>query len=143
VLRLRTARAHTHTMPRGRSTGTLDILMRRFIPPISIALVGCASQVQLAPSVSALDTTAPGRTVADISRDLQEWHDARHPTCTFIRTVSAQVVTRGTNQALEYWTVEACDQQRFTYQVLVIHESGAIDDVVSDLDGSSPTQLVR
>ena len=88
------------------------------------------------PDALTLHTTARGRNIADVSRDVQEWHDAGHGKCRFNRVVSAEMIKQDGAEVVENWTIEACNQQQFTYQVLIMRRNGSFADLVSNVDGS-------
>ena len=94
----------------------------------SITLLWCG-----ATRASDLHTSVSGNNIADVTRDVAEWHDAKHSECKFARVISAEVVKREDKSATEHWTIQACNEQQFTYQVYVIFGDGAITDMVSDV----------
>jgi hypothetical protein len=77
-----------------------------------------------------------GRNVADITRDVQGWHDMQHSDCKFVKVLGAEVASQDQRSIIEHWTVEACKGQAFIYKVLIIPGTGALTDAVSNLDGS-------
>jgi hypothetical protein len=106
-------------------------------------LVTFAAQAQMlgmSAPVSALHTTVSGRNVEDVSRDVQGWHDMQHPSCKFVRVVSAEVAARSPKDVTEHWTIQACKEQQFTYRVYIIPSNGTITDSVSNVDGSPFTR---
>lgn len=98
-----------------------------------IALAGCAATPPQPAAAPSLSTTVRGRNVGDISRDVQQWHDAKHQDCKSTRVVGAQIVSQEGNRAVEHWTVEACAAKRFTYEVLIERGATGISDAVADL----------
>ena len=131
--------------------------MKRLIILSTLVLLGCTQQAQKSPSIATvgslharpssgsalnstlLHTTVSGRNVADISRDVQGWHDMQHAGCKFIKVVAAEVITQEPKSIVEHWTIEACKDQQFTYRVLIIPGTGGITDMVSNVDGSAAT----
>lgn len=131
--------------------------MKRVMILSTLVLFGCAQQIQKQPSASVvgslharpsagitlnpapLHTTVSGRNVADISRDVQGWHDEQHADCKFVKVVAAEVITQEPTSIVEHWTIEACKNQQFTYRVFIIPGTGALTDMVSNVDGSPAT----
>ncbi len=129
--------------------------MKRLMILSTLVLFGCAQPAQK-PSSSAvvgslyarpssggslsptsLHTSVSGRNVADISRDVQGWHDAQHAGCKFVKVVAAEFITQEPKSIVEHWTIEACKDQQFTYRVLIISGTGGITDMVSNVDDSA------
>ena len=100
--------------------------MKRAAPLAAIALAACASTGP---------TTVPTPQLAHVAHDVQQWHDAKHPECPFAAVAATRVLAHEGANAREQWTVAACGGRRFDYAVSVTQLSGAILDVVSDLDG--------
>jgi hypothetical protein len=132
--------------------------MKRILALALLALAGCAdrpnrpSQQEVvatahvrpsaastgapAPAPAALHTTVAGRNVADITRDVQGWHDMQHADCKFVRVLGAEVILQDERSVTEHWTIEACKQQAFTYKVFIVRNPDALSDAVSNVDGS-------
>jgi hypothetical protein len=131
--------------------------VNRILLLIALALVGCAEQpgkssdakiaatvaarpsttAAPAPPADSLHTSVSGRNVADITRDVQGWHDMQHANCKFARVLGAEIVSQDEKSITEHWTIEACKQQAFTYKVYIIRSSQALRDMVSNVDGSA------
>ena len=99
--------------------------MKRIGLPAALALAACASTGP---------TTVPALQLAHVAHDVQQWHDAKHPECPFAAVAATRVLAQEGANAREQWTVTACGGRRFDYAVSVTQLSGAILDVVNDLD---------
>ena len=76
------------------------------------------------PSTDAMQTSARGRFVDDISRDLVEFHGMKHPECRNAHVVSSRVVSREKDGFIkEIWTMEGCGHA-FSYWVTIMPPSG-------------------
>ena len=105
----------------------------KYIAAISVAfLVTASAGFQPAKAANALGTAATGSQITDITRDVQGWHDAKHPDCLFGRVLGASLVKRDGDSVTENWTVEACNKKQFTYSVYIIFQGGGIVDMVSN-----------
>jgi len=104
---------------------------------ILLSLSGCAAQKIGASQESTLHTSVSGRNIVDISRDVQEWHDLKLPTCKYVRVIGAEIINSEQKSTLEYWTIEGCEKKQFTYRVLILPYTGGISDMVSDVDEAS------
>ena len=97
-------------------------------------LLAPAAALVLAACASTGPTTVPAQHVAHVTRDVQQWHDAKHPECPFDAVVATQVLARDGASARERWTVAACAGRRFDYTVSVKQLNGGIWDGVSDVE---------
>lgn len=86
----------------------------------------------------AFDTTVPVLHVADVTRDIVEWHAMRHPDCKFEKVVGAQIIKREKDGVTEHWTIQACDGKKFIYSVGVLPAEGGVTDFVGDVE--TPTE---
>jgi hypothetical protein len=82
----------------------------------------------------ALQTIVAGGNVADVSSDIQSWHDTQHPDCKFVKVLSASVIEQEQRFVTEHWTIEACKQQSFTYKVWLMPDPKVLVDAVLNLD---------
>lgn len=98
--------------------------------------VGVLAALTLAACASTGSTTVPTPHLAHVTRDVQQWHDAKHPECPFAAVAATRVLAQDGANAREQWTVAACGGRRFDYAVSVTQLNGAIVDVVNDLDAS-------
>jgi hypothetical protein len=98
-------------------------------------LLGACAQHSTRPANS-LGTSVTGRNVNDISRDVQGWHNMQHADCAFNRVLGANIVKKESGSVVEHWTIEACNNQQFTYRVFIMFHQGGISDSVSNIDGS-------
>jgi len=89
----------------------------------------------LAACASTGPTTVPAPHVAKVARDVQQWHDVKHPDCPYAEVVATRVLGRDGARARELWTIAACGGRRFDYVVTVAPLDGATWDAVSDWDG--------
>jgi hypothetical protein len=138
-------------------TSIVTAYMKRIFLSAALMLAGCADEpnkpsqqdvVATAPArpraafpeastPESLHTTVSGRNIADITRDVQGWHDMQYADCKFVKVLGAEVVSQDEKSITEHWTIEACKQQSFTYNVLIVRNPHALSDAVSNLDGSS------
>ena len=81
-----------------------------------------------------LHTSARGRNVDDLTRDVAQWHDSKHPDCKFAKVVGAEIVKQESDSITEHWTIQACEGKQFTYRVYILRGSGAMTDMVSDVE---------
>ena len=100
--------------------------------------LACALALALAACASTGPTSVPAQHLAHVTRDVQQWHDAKHPECPFAAVVATQVLARDGTSARERWTVAACAGRRFDYAVSVKQLNGGIWDGVSDVE--APTR---
>ena len=91
----------------------------------ALALAACASTGP---------TTVPSEHLAKVTRDVQQWHDAKHPECAFAAVVATTVLARDGVNARERWTIAACGGRRFDYAVAVAQLNGGLWDSVSDVE---------
>jgi len=101
----------------------------------SLFIAFCSAPVPV--SADALTTSVKGRNIQDISRDVQQWHDAQHADCKFSAVTQATVVEKNGDSTTEHWTIKACNDQEFTYKVFIMSRQGGITDMVSNVDGSA------
>ena len=99
------------------------------IRPIALAAV-----LAVAACASTGPTTVPATQLAKVTRDVQQWHDAKHPECPFAAVVATRVLVRAGAGARERWTVAACAGRTFDYAVSVEQLNGGIWDGVSDVE---------
>ena len=94
----------------------------------------CVLALALAACASSGPTTVPATQLAHVTRDVQQWHDAKHPECPFAAVAETRVLAREGTSARERWTIAACGGRRFDYAVSVKQLDGGIWDGVADLD---------
>ncbi len=104
-------------------------------------LASCAHQ----PAVSApgLGTSVSGAHIANVTRDVQGWHDVQNPKCKFSRAVKASVIERDSDGVTELWTIEGCNGRLFDYEAYIMSMGGGITVMVSNADGSGATVAGR
>jgi hypothetical protein len=125
----------------------------------TLLLSACAQQNQVPPSPrvvgsahthasatgglssgASLHTSVPDSSIDAITRDVRQWHELQHPNCRFAAVTTAAVVSQTEKTTVEHWTITACQQQEFTYKVLILRNTpGALSDAVSNVD-ESPAQ---
>ncbi|GHD75816.1 hypothetical protein GCM10007164_28240 [Luteimonas padinae] len=98
---------------------------------LAAVLGGCASAP--AGPCSSLGTSACGDQAANVARDVAGWHNAQHPTCPYVRPISAEILRRERGSVVEHWKIEACDAKEFTYRAYLMPSAGALTVMVSDV----------
>ncbi|MBN8482641.1 MAG: hypothetical protein J0L88_13735 [Xanthomonadales bacterium] len=111
--------------------------MKAVVLAAVLALSACAHQSATPPS--GLGTSVSGGHVANVTRDVQGWHNSQNPNCAFVRVVKAAVVKRDRSGVTELWTIEGCDGRLFDYEAYIISMGGGITVAVSNADGSPAT----
>jgi predicted small lipoprotein YifL len=86
----------------------------------------------LAACASTGPTTVPTPHLARVTRDVQQWHDAKHPDCPFAAVAETRILRQDATGALERWTVAACGGRRFDYAVSVSPLPGGLWATVRD-----------
>jgi hypothetical protein len=84
------------------------------------------------------DTAVPNAQIAAVTRDVAQWHDMQNPDCRFVRAVGSKLVERTSEHSVEHWTISACSDKQFTYEVTVLDTSGGgVSNMVANVDGSA------
>jgi len=83
-----------------------------------------------------METSVSVRQTGNITRDIVQWHDMKHPDCPFHKVSGAQIVKRENDSVTEHWTIQACAGKQFTYRVWILPGEGGITDVVGDIEAS-------
>jgi hypothetical protein len=82
------------------------------------------------------DTAVPNAQIANVLRDVAQWHDFQYPDCKYTGPVGS-VRTETENGNEERWTVAGCDGRKFTYRVSVVSQNqGAVTVLVGNVDGA-------
>lgn len=81
-------------------------------------------------------TTVPATQREHVARDVQQWHDVKHPECRFEAVAGTRVLRQDGPDARELWTIAACGGRRFDYVVSVRQLDDAIWDTVADPDAA-------
>ncbi len=120
---------------------TLSTCANQNQTPSSRLVVGSAHTHPSTPASSSpsasLHTSVPESGIDAITRDVQQWHEFQHPNCKFAAVTAADVVSQTEKTTVEHWTITACQQQEFTYKVLILRNThGAWSDAVSNVDES-------
>src|SRR5688572_22317052 len=108
--------------------------MKAMLIATTLLLTACAHQP--AASNSGLGTSVSGQHVANVTRDVQGWHNAQNPDCPFTRAVKATVVDKDSDGVTERWTIEGCDGRLFDYEAYIMPMGGGLTVMVSNADGS-------
>jgi hypothetical protein len=111
--------------------------MKRTLLVGLIALSGCAAHDTEPSQKVALNTTVSSRNINDISRDVQQWHDIKNPSCKYVRVIGAEIIKNEQKNTVEHWTIEGCQKKQFTYRVLILSYQGGISDMVSNVEETS------
>ena len=102
---------------------------------LSFGALACLTLNVASADVPDLKSSVSGKFVEDVSRDVAQWHNVAQPKCKFEKLVGADIVQKTEKGTTEHWTIQACEQQQFTYRVFVIHnDNGTITDVVGNVD---------
>lgn len=108
--------------------------MKAILIATALLLTACAHQP--AASYGGLGTSVSGQHVANVTRDVQGWHNAQNPDCPFTRAVKATVVEEDSDGVTERWTIEGCDGRLFDYEAYIMAMGGGLTVMVSNADGS-------
>ncbi len=108
--------------------------MKAILVATALLLSACAHQP--ATSAGGLGTSVRGGHIANVTRDVQGWHNSQNPNCLFTRAVKATVIERDSDGVTELWTIEGCDGRRFDYETFIMPMGGGITVMVSNADGS-------
>ncbi|TXK59074.1 hypothetical protein [Alkalisalibacterium limincola] len=103
---------------------------------VSAAVLVLAACAHTTGAPNALGTSVSGQHVANVTRDVQGWHNVQNPNCQFVRAIKAAVVERDTGGVTERWTIEGCDGRLFEYHAYIMSMGGGITVMVSNPDGS-------
>jgi hypothetical protein len=102
---------------------------------LATALLLSACVHQSSTSAGGLGTSGSGH-IANVTRDVQGWHNSQNPNCLFARAVKATVVERDSEGVTERWTIEGCNGRLFDYEAYIMSMGSGITVMVSNADGS-------
>jgi hypothetical protein len=89
-------------------------------------LFGCATiSAEVVSADNHLQTSASGKLITDIKRDLEVDHNTFYPECMFSKVLSAAPLSKDEDGTYELWTIEACSGKQFTYKVMIMYLNGA------------------
>ena len=108
--------------------------MKAILFPAVLLMAACAHQPS--PSSGGLGTSVSGGHIANVTRDVQGWHNAQNPDCLFSRAVKVTVTERDSDGVTERWTIEGCNGRLFDYEAYIMSMGGGITVMVSNADGS-------
>lgn len=98
------------------------------------------SSLQPTMAAAKLDSVVAGSpgAIADVTRDIKQWHDMEHPACQMKSVLSARIKSRDKDTSTEIWTVEGCGGKQFQYQVVIFAgpNGRGFSDTVANADGS-------
>jgi hypothetical protein len=94
----------------------MKILASSFLLLISLA---CSTPTSQVGQQNLIQTSATGRLIDDIKRDLEGDHNVMHPDCRFSKVISAKPLSKDSEWTKELWTIEACSGKLFIYQVSI------------------------
>lgn len=81
-------------------------------------------------------TAVPNAQIANVLRDVAQWHDFQYPDCKYTGPVGS-VRAEAENGNEEHWTIVGCDGRQFTYRVSVVSQNqGAVTVLVGNVDGA-------
>ena len=108
-----------------------NLILISFLVAISVQPAMAASNLD---SVVAKSPSA----IADVTRDIKQWHNMEHPSCQMKSVLSARIKSRDKDTSTEIWTVEGCNGKKFQYEVLILAgpNGRGFSDSVSNADGS-------
>lgn len=114
-------------------TGTLmkNLILLSFLVVISVQPAIAAGKLD---SVVAKSPSA----IADVARDIKQWHNMEHPACHMKSVIAARIQSRDKDTSTEIWTVEGCDGKQFKYKVFIMAgpNGRGFSDSVGNADGS-------
>lgn len=113
-----------------RTTGTR--WARLLAVTIGVALCAQAQEYR--------DTAVPNSQIANVLRDVAQWHDFQYPDCRYTGPVGS-VRAEAENGNEERWTIAGCDGRQFTYRVSVVSQNqGAVTVLVGNVGGAPVKQ---
>jgi hypothetical protein len=104
------------------SVSVREEIVKHTLSILALLLTACVQQSAKPTQIIGVHTTVTARNV-------QQWHNFQHPKCRYIKVASTYVIVVEPDFVTEYWAIEACNHQVFTYSV---NRSGITDTVSFD-----------
>lgn len=110
--------------------------MRKLLIIFIASLFICAETAAQGIATSKYDTAVPLGQIANVTRDVQQWHDIQYPNCKFVSLLDTKIIKQDKDTANEKWTILGCDNKQFQYRVFITRYLSGISSSVSNLDYS-------
>ena len=108
--------------------------MKSAVPLVLLLFLACSSPSTEPKHEGQIQTSATGRLIDDIKRDLEGDHNTFHPECKFSKVISARPQSKEGDWIKEIWVFEACGGKQFPYQVSIQRGQGSNFVMISRLD---------
>jgi hypothetical protein len=108
--------------------------VRNLAPFVLLSILACTTPTAESGKGNQIQTSATGRLIDDIKRDLEGDHNGFHPECRFSKVVSAKPLSKDGEWIKEIWVIEACSGKQFSYQVSIQMGQGNNFVMISRMD---------